>query len=313
MKLKAILSVFLFVSMCFATSAAALSVSPLIDTTGGSTLFSDNSADYFINVDGSVSGGGTATVTTGDILFTMVGINTIGDTTIGSGTSYNEVTGFTAVKIATASDVDLGPAGPDDSFGTQAIDLFQYTATPLTAADAIYFNWATGQINTDGAGAAEFTFATDGKTTNDGNFLGWVFEDAGRDYNRDGTVQAGIDSAVGGDLRLWLDMSNAGDFLSVIAPFDLGDFGSIPNSTAIDNANIALDATIRDYDWGSLIFGSNITGGNGGFSSPTDSSSWPAFDNLDFTLTASIPEPATLALFGIGLLSIAAVGRRRKG
>ncbi len=311
MKFKAILSVFLFVSLCWAASAAALSVAPLIDTSGGATLFSDNSADYFINVDDSVSAGGTATVTTGDILFTMVGINTIGPTTIGSGTSYNEVTGFTAVKIASATDVDLGPAGPDDSFGDQNIDLYQYTATALTAADANYFNWATGEIKIDGHGPADFTFSTDGFTTNDGNFLGWVFEDAAQDYNRDGTVQAGVDSAVGGDLRLWLDMSTAGDFLSVIAPFDLGDFGTIPTSTAIDNANVALDATIRDYNWGSLIFGSNITGGNGGFSSPTATSDWPAFDNLDFTVTA-IPEPATLALLGISLLSIAAVGRRRK-
>lgn len=295
MKFKAILSVFLFISVCYATNAVALEVAPLFGPAGENTLLSDNSADFFIHVPNE--GSTDSTVDVGDIILTMVGINTIGPTIIGSGTVYNEVTALTAVKITSAGDVDLGPPGTDDSFGSQNIDLWQYEATPLTAADDAYFDWAD----------------IDASLSNDGMFFGLVMEDSSKDYNRDSTVDAGIASAINGTLRLLLDIdATEGDFLSVIAPYNVPDFGTVDPVTAIDNTNIALDATIRYQNWGPLIFDDNLTGGNGGFSSPSVASGWPAFDNLDFTVKV-IPEPATLTLFGIGLLSLAAVARRRKG
>jgi len=271
--------------MVASQASAATPVAGLFNDDGTGTLLSDNSAELLINVDGSVGPGGTPTITEGDILVTMVGISTIGPTTIGSGTVYNEVTAFTVVKIATAADVDLGPAGPDDSFGSQNIDLFGYTAVPLDGGDVAYVDWSTGQINTDGAGPAEYTFPVLPGATNDGMQFGAVFEDGAQNYDRDHGIQTGIDTATDGDLRLLVAVDPAnGDFASVIAPLDLAGFGTVPSSTAIDNTNIALDGTITYQNWPGLVLNDNITAGNGGFSSPIAGSSWPVFDNLDFTV-----------------------------
>jgi len=280
-------------SLVMVTSANADPVAGLFESAGVQTLLSDNSADILLNVDGSVSAGGTPTITVGDILVTILGITTIGPTTIGSGTIYNEVTAVSAVKIATSADVDVGPPGPDDSFGTQNINLFQYTEMPLSAVDTAWFDWSTGIIDDNGpaAGGNIYTFTPIAGTSNDGMLSGAVFEDAAKNYNRDSSIQAGITSATDGSVRLLLGIVLANsDFLSVRAPFDMGGFLTVPLATSIDNSNISLDNTIIAQSWPGLSFNTNITGGNGGFSSRTAGSSWPVFDNLDFTVMVEPPK-----------------------
>ncbi|CCK80458.1 hypothetical protein [Desulfobacula toluolica] len=244
------------------------------------TLLSDNSAEIFIdkNSDGEV--------TPGDILVTITGITTIHSTTIGSGTAYNEVTALTAIKILSSNNTDVGPVGPDDSFGDQNIDLYEFLAGPVGPADSAWFNWSTGEINLDGAGTAEFTFTPVSGASNDGILLGFVYEDSAQNYNRSIGIQEGLTATSDGDLRLTIGLiPENSDFLSVRAPLYPGAFGAITSSTAIDNTNISLDATILTQNWAPLNFNDNFTGGNGGFSSPESSSQWPIYDNLDFTVT----------------------------
>lgn len=281
----------LFCAFAASEASAATPVASLFNQAGTPTLVSDNSASLLINVDGSTDGGGGATVTPGDILVNIVGLNSIVATTIGSGTVYNELTAISAVKIATEQDVDLGPAGPDDSFGSQNIDLWEFTNIPLDAGDSAYFDWATGEIDIDANGTPEYTFTPVVGASNDGKVIAALFEDGLQNYNRDTSIQAGLFSVTDGEQRLVVGLDAANnDFLSVRAPKSIAQFLTVPVKTAIDNSNIALDATILAQSWPGIAFEDNFTGGNGGYSSAAGvSGGWPIFGNLDFTFTTKRP------------------------
>ncbi len=282
------------------TSANATSVGGLIWPDGTATLLSDNSADFIIDGDGDPT-----TVGVGDILVTIVGINTIEGTsnqTIGAGTTYNELTAITAVKISSMDGTFTNPQG---------LTMAQYYAQPLTGADTAYFDWATGTVY------GGLTFTSQTGLTNDGIQFGLLYEDSANNYTRDGSVQTGLTYATDGTYRLTLGLdAAAGDYLTVFAPVNLvqlAAFAAGNPSTAIDLSNISLNGSIIGQNWGSLSFFTDFTGGNGGFSTPTPSSSWPIFDNLDFTVRAvQIPEPGSFLLMGLGLLAAGLFSRKRR-
>jgi len=308
--------------LALTASAYAVPVGGLIWPNGTPTLLSDNSADFIINgiVDFDDQGlpifGDPDIVEVGDILVTIVGINTIEGTsnkTIGSGTIYNELTAVSAVKIASLEDSQ----GNNFHFtNSQGLTMQSYSAEALTAADTWALDWATGDI----LGGA-LTFTTQPGISNDGEVFGILYEDIAKNYTRDGSLQSGLTSATDGAYRLLLGLVDGnGDYLEVLAPYDLAQlafFTANPPpghySTDINFSNIALDGTILDQNWPGLNFFTNITGGNGGFSTPTASSDWPAFDNLDFTVQAQyVPEPSTIGLLGIGLLGAGICSRIRR-
>ena len=271
---------FSFVLLCVPLLAASrvLAASPVapLFSSGVATLLSDNSAEFHINRDADPN------VTVGDILFTIVGISSISGVNIGSGTAYDEVTALSAVRIVS------GPTNPHINF--QGITVATYIGMPLDAADAAYFNWATGQIDLLGdGGAPDLTFPVFSGLTNDGKLFGIVLEDAGQNFDRDSTLQTGIGTATDGSLRLVVNVDPTVDPLDTIAvqaPVSVAAISILPPVTFIQATSIFIDATIAQQSWPGLNFNADFDGGNSGLSTSTASSQWPIFDNLDFTVTA---------------------------
>jgi len=294
------------VALSFGTANAA-PVGPLF---GGTTVISDNSAELFIDRDGN------GKVTVGDIFVTIVGFNSIeaggASTAIGKGTGFSELTSINAIKIKTDTVLVVpGVFSPNP----QGITLHAYEAEALTVADAPWVNFATGTIldiavagPLDGVGL--FSFTTGLGATNNGLDFALMYEDAVNNYTRNGSIQAGLTTASDGPARLLVQLDPAnGDFLTVIAPFDIAQLVLIGEGVQVANSSISLDGTIVANTFGFALL-PNITGGNGGFARPIATSAYGIWDNLDLTVTV-VPEPGSMALLGLGLLGLGASLRKR--
>jgi hypothetical protein len=293
---------------------AGTAVQTLFATDLTGTLISDNSAETFIDVNGD------GTVDTGDIIFGIVGFNTVSSSTtggtdvaIGQGSTYNELTAIEASVI-----LDDGATISDNP---QGVELADYYAGGLTATETPWFDWSTGKISFSGCldvgCVPDATFNTAFGATNDGeNFL-LLFEDAANDYTRvgDGTLQSTLDSATGGTERLLLSIDPAnGDYLFVRAPTTPADIPTdVPTfDTALVGTSIGADTTAAAQNFPGLLLTDNVTAGTGGFATPSDGSPYLVNDNLDMTIYAqTIPEPGSIALLAAGLIGSGFASRRR--
>jgi hypothetical protein len=293
---------------------AGTAVQTLFATDLTGTLISDNSAETFIDVNGN------DTVDTGDIIFGIVGFNTVSSSTtggtdvaIGQGSTYNELTAIEASVIL--------DDGANISNNAQGVQLADYYAGGLTATEAPYFDWSTGEISFSGCldtgCTPDATFTTALGATNDGESFLLLFEDAANDYTRvgDGTLQSTLDSATGGTERLLLSIDPANsDYLVVRAPTTPSTLpGLLPNpDTSIAQTSISADTTAAAQNFPGLLLADNVTAGTGGFATPSTDSPYLVNDNLDMTIYAqTIPEPGSIALLAAGLIGSGFASRRR--
>jgi len=310
MKKRTPLAILAIAGLGVGSAHAANSVEPLFSAFPNPTLISDDSGEFLIDVDGS------GTVSVNDILFGIVGYNRVGPTAIGQATTYNEITGIQANKISSGPNF-IRPNG-------QGLLIADYDAVPLSAADSVYFDWSTGNIDVNMDGMVDFTFNTGLGAVNDDKTFILLFEDGNQNYNRDGTIQQGLDTATdtggtnsGARMLVTLDAAVDGnDKIQVTSVIDpIAAIGALPSSTSIAGSSLFVDGTIANQNWQSLTVGQQITAGTGGFSTPSVASQWPIFDNQDTTFfVEQVPEPGTIALLAAGLMATGgfASGRRKR-
>jgi|KBSMisStandDraft_5_1062788.scaffolds.fasta_scaffold133397_2 hypothetical protein len=250
----------------------------------GFIQLSDNDAEYLINADGSrcTSGGAPdCTVDVGDRLRGIFDINSI-----------------------------------EGLLPPTAADFTPFNGNELTAIFDITVTSKTG-----GPGAWTFNFAPTGNLDVNGSGI-LMYYDPLQDYTRLGCATVAICEATATNGTLWAGFGfGPGSYWIAQAPTDnIADIGAIPPPTQVGGYNAALDFTVNNTgytflphlcvlpfiatDMADACASGGLLGVGDGTDTPFDS-----FSNVDFTLRRTVPEPASLALLGLGL---AAVGFARR-